>query len=243
LIEKLKQNEEAERQIAREAARQRVLSDFEKSQTVGSSSSSFSANVARNTGGGLEGERGVKRKFELDDGRVEQLVLESEERALKLLEAEQAENRKAKLPSFWLPTLTPDAGPSKLMEEPKLHTLCKASEPPHPITLKSLTEVKFATANSTSITSTDEAYTCWTCRKSFSNVTKIQVLNPCGHTLCTTCVDTLVKKEKKCAACDQPVKDLKGKGPGSGFIEIKREGTGFASGGMSEVKKFDLAFQ
>ena len=54
----------------------------------------------------------------------------AEEEALRAIEREHAEARKAKLPDFWLPSLTPDAGPSKEKEQ-KEKTVCKVADPPH----------------------------------------------------------------------------------------------------------------
>lgn len=190
MIEKMKADEEAERQVARAMARERVLQDFEKSQGIRAS------NVDRNTYQkamdsieATEETRGVKRKFEMESSEVERLMLDSEERALRQLEREQADNRKSKLPSFWLPSLTPDAGPSKLMQEPKLSTLCKAADPPHPMTLKSLAQVRFAAPSSkldeesTPDLKDDESYLCWACKRQLTNISRSHVLKPCGHVL------------------------------------------------------------
>jgi nitric oxide synthase-interacting protein len=98
-VEALKAEEASERSLAREAAKQRVLSDFEQSQSV-MSSSSTAPKAAQDAN---KAERGIKRKFEMQDDEIDGLVSEAEERALKQLELEQAENRKAKLPAFWLP--------------------------------------------------------------------------------------------------------------------------------------------
>lgn len=162
LLEKMKEEEEAERQLARQQARERVLADFEKLQNgagpssltststnpsttrIGGSSTSATPSTSASTpsetnaasttttstiGGN---ERGLKRKFALDDTEVSRLQEEQEEQAMKLIEQEQLEKRKAKLPNFWLPSLTPDAGPTKLSEV-KLQSLCHAGDPAHPI--------------------------------------------------------------------------------------------------------------
>lgn len=53
----------------------------------------------------------------------------------------------------------------------------------------------------------------------------------------STCVDTLCRTDKVCAHCTTPVdKKLP-------YIELKREGTGYAAGGGVQVEKFDVAFQ
>lgn len=57
-------------------------------------------------------------------------------------------------------------------------------------------------------------------------------LKPCGHVVCATCFDTLVMTSvtPQCAHCDQPLDKKKA------TIELKREGTGFAAGGIAEGK-------
>jgi hypothetical protein len=78
-----------------------------------------------------------------------------EEAAIKQLEIEQVSNlgmgsrtclhnfsmqneaRKAKLPDFWLPSLTPDAPNLISLKDVKLQTMCRASEPVHPMLLVS----------------------------------------------------------------------------------------------------------
>jgi hypothetical protein len=52
-----------------------------------------------------------------------------------------------------------------------------------------------------------------------------------------TCVDTLCRTDKACAHCSTK---LDKKLP---FIQLKREGTGFAAGGGVSVSKYDVAFQ
>jgi len=56
----------------------------------------------------------------------------AEEEALRAIEREQAEARKAKLPDFWLPSLTPNAAPTK-EAAPKEKTICRAANPAHPL--------------------------------------------------------------------------------------------------------------
>lgn len=98
---------------------------------------------------------GTKRKFEFDQGAVERLAQEAEDAALAEMDSEQvspsrllygptksqlnvsmvlslqAEARRSKLPSFWLPTLAPEAkiGPLK---DVKLQTLCNVGHS-HPL--------------------------------------------------------------------------------------------------------------
>lgn len=78
--------------------------------------------------------RGKKRKFEFDTTEVERLTREAEEDALLQLEKEQTEALRAKLPDFWLPSLTPtytSKGPPRSLTEIKLQTTCRAGNPSH----------------------------------------------------------------------------------------------------------------
>lgn len=270
-MEQLKAEEASQREAARQAARQRVLEDFESTQSrftsnaianIGSSSSNgkgSGAATAETTStvksDDTAKDRGLKRKFDLDEDHIANLVNESEERAMVQLEKEQVEARKAKLPSFWLPSLTPDTVASASTQLKKVQlkptTLCHASDPPHPMTLKSLTPITFATTRSTlqdptpTDTSNEDPLLCWVCRKVLSNASKCSAAKNCGHVLCSTCVETLCKPGKQCAACDTPLqkseddekdhpKKKKAKTASSnknddGFIPLFRQGTGFGA--------------
>jgi len=67
-----------------------------------------------------------------EEGRVQRLLEEAEDKALKVIEEEQLEARKSKLAAFWLPSLAPEAklGPVKDM---KLQTMCHVGGEQHPI--------------------------------------------------------------------------------------------------------------
>ena len=76
----------------------------------------------------------MKRKFEFDTTEVERKTREAEEDALLQLEKEQAEALRAKLPDFWLPSLTPtytSKGPPRSLTEIKLQTNCRGGDPSH----------------------------------------------------------------------------------------------------------------
>jgi nitric oxide synthase-interacting protein len=116
LLERMKEEEENDLIKAKLAARDRVLKEFEQTQTglsatagvptnqllrrsvISSSSSSSSSLTTTTTNGG----GGVKRKFDLDSTEIERLTKESEEKAAKKIAIELIESRKAKLPNFWL---------------------------------------------------------------------------------------------------------------------------------------------
>ncbi|KAI0752615.1 hypothetical protein C8Q80DRAFT_1147285 [Daedaleopsis nitida] len=142
-LEALKKEAEEERERVREAARERVLREFEKGELGLVASSIIS------TTSGLDDSsesRGTKRKFDFDGNAVETLAREAEEAALRQIEREQAEALKSKLPDFWLPSLTPTytshGAPSSLADV-KLQTTCRGGNPPHPLLRKNLISVKW----------------------------------------------------------------------------------------------------
>lgn len=123
-MERWEANEAREREDARMAARQRVISDFEKNMGLGLGGSGGRAAVEAR----ISAKEVDKEKF--GRGTVERIALEAEEKALRTIELEQAESRKAKLAAFWLPSLAPEAKLPPL-QEIKLQTLCQIGESPH----------------------------------------------------------------------------------------------------------------
>ncbi|KAG6898560.1 hypothetical protein C0993_006015 [Termitomyces sp. T159_Od127] len=166
-LEALQREAEAEKARARDAARERVLRDFERGQAVVALPSS--------TGTRAGDERGTKRKFSFDAAAVEDLAREAEEAALRAIEREQAEALKSKLPDFWLPSLTPtytSTGPPTALSDVKLQTTCRGGNPPHPIALKHLVPVEFA------YHAADAEPVCPSCKKRLSNSILLFVMKP-----------------------------------------------------------------
>lgn len=143
----MKKEAEGEIAKAKEAARERVLVDFEKGQLFANPSMGTSTSGVDSQDCTLytsaytdlltrELARGTKRKFAFDSSTVESLAQEAEESALLQIEREQAEALRAKLPDFWLPSLTPtytSSGPPRSLNDVKLQTTCRGGNPPHPI--------------------------------------------------------------------------------------------------------------
>jgi nitric oxide synthase-interacting protein len=209
--------------------------------------------------------KGTKRKFEIDEEELKRIAAEDRTKAKRTLEDER-KAAKGHLPSFWVPGETPDQH-HKNSEKAKQIPTCPSSDPEHPhnLSLKSLTSVKFNEEKSTETGTTIR--TCPSCRKSLSNSTKATVAIPCGHVLCKPCVDKFLKPEHRhhrdahdtapepetvhCYVCDADLTSLpegkkskkdKEKTPGPGLVEIRSEGTGFASGGKAVVKRDGVAF-
>lgn len=153
LLERMRAESEAELAAARVAARERVLREFESTQTaLGGSKNTANGVSGTSSANDSESSRGLKRKYELDEDEVDRLAQVETEKALTKITAEAAESRKAKLPNFWLvrfqrwsplvptvtdttsqqPSLTPSASPDAVLDV-KLQTLCQVSKPAHPI--------------------------------------------------------------------------------------------------------------
>lgn len=69
------------------------------------------------------------------------------------------------------PSLTPSATPDAVIDV-KLQTLCYATKTPHPISLKTLTEVKFAQEPRDKDDKGDPVVSCPSCRKTITNNVK-----------------------------------------------------------------------
>ncbi|KAK1234570.1 hypothetical protein PQX77_002227 [Marasmius sp. AFHP31] len=254
-LEGLKKEAEEEKLRAKEAARERVLLDFEKGQLGLSGRPSVTTGTSTNSGDSKQEGRGTKRKFEFDTSAVENLAQEAEEAALRQIEREQAETLKHKLPDFWLPSLTPtytSKGPPSSLGDVKLQSTCRGGNPSHPLALKNLVPVQFTLFSSngrpatiaestpgegSSSSKKDESTPmCPSCKKQLSNSILMFLMKPCAHVTCKTCTDTLVRPAKQCIVCDKQLgeKDI---------IQLKREGTGFAGGGLAETSKTGIAFQ
>ncbi|KAH7408711.1 zinc finger-containing protein [Phaeosphaeria sp. MPI-PUGE-AT-0046c] len=211
-------------------------------------------------------EKGTKRKFEIDEEELKRIASADRSKAARTLEDER-KAAKGHLPSFWVPGETPDQH-HKMADKAKQTPTCPSSDPEHShsLSLKTLTGVNFTEEKSTETGKMTR--TCPSCRKTLSNSTKAVVAVPCGHVLCKPCVDKFLKPEHRhqrdahdempepetvhCYVCDA---DLTGKRKGKkdkeggkekvspGLVEIRSEGTGFASGGKAMVKRDGVAFQ
>lgn len=210
--------------------------------------------------------KGAKRKFEIDEEELKRIASEDRTKAKRTLEDER-KAAKGQLPSFWVPGETPDQH-HKSAEKAKSTPTCPVSDPEHPhsLSLKALTSLNFNEEKSSDTGKT--ASTCPACKRALSNSTKAMVAIPCGHVLCKPCVDKFLRPEHRhhrdahdtapepdtihCYVCDADLTNVpegkkskkdKEKGPKPGLVEIRSEGTGFASGGKAMVKREGVAFQ
>jgi nitric oxide synthase-interacting protein len=165
-LEAMKQEAQEEKDRAKEAARERVLLEFEKGQlglggTPGAAGTKSGGDADERKCLWFKGSerlnqhdiaRGTKRKFAFDSSTVETLAQEAEEAALREIEREQAEALRNKLPDFWLPSLTPtysSTGPPQSLLDVKVQTTCRGGNPAHPIAYASRIVDPLARSNST----------------------------------------------------------------------------------------------
>ncbi|KAI9271409.1 hypothetical protein BY458DRAFT_509377 [Sporodiniella umbellata] len=174
---------------------------------------------------------GTKRKFELTQEEIKSIAERDIQRTSLQLKEEKEEAAKPKIGSFWLPSLTPVAE-NTVITPTKTQVKCHAISNAHPLTMKSLIDVKFQ------IEENDKSKNvCPACLKSLTNVSKLSIMRGCGHVICNTCIDMFVKKAKKCYVCEKKVKS-------KDIIDMTPEGTGFASSSTKAVaERYTLAFQ
>lgn len=83
------------------------------------------------------------------------------------------------------PSLTPSATPESIINI-KLQTLCHASVPPHPLSLKTLTPIKFTQENPDD-KSASPVVICPSCRTTITNNVACWALKACGDVLWCVC--------------------------------------------------------
>ncbi|CAM0139445.1 unnamed protein product [Umbelopsis sp. WA50703] len=232
-----KLREEQEKKLAEEEqAKLAMLASFERTQTSVLPDERRKP-ATESTESGVHNQSspnahaGTKRKFELNSEERQRIVEKEKAEAMKKLKEAKVEEAKAKLPSFWLPSLTPSAETTTEKETDKIQPMCAASQL-HPVTIKSLINVLFTHEDGKSGNAI-----CPACMKGLNNGTKISVLRKCGHVICNKCIDSFVRKSQRCYVCEKKTKD-------KDIVDMSAEGTGFASNSKNlEAKKFDVAFQ
>ena len=127
------------------------------------------------------------------------------------------------LPSFWIPSLTPEAKKSEI-KKPDSRVYCPLSG--KPLKLKDLHPVKFTPMcnDSKSVITQTARYKCPVTHDILSNSVPCAVLKPSGDVVTMDCVKNIIQKDWMCPLTGRKLRE-------DDIIEMKRGGTGFAGGG------------
>ncbi|XP_005109012.1 nitric oxide synthase-interacting protein [Aplysia californica] len=142
------------------------------------------------------------------------------------------EGRDKKLPSFWIPTLTPQAEATKI-EKPDEKVRCPMSG--KVLKFKDLIPVKFTPINDrdakTSVISKTNRYVCAVTNDVLGNSVPCAVLRPSGAVVTVECVDKIIRKEMLDPICGKKLAE-------KDIIPLQRGASGFTSAGVTlEAKK------
>ncbi|KAI6710922.1 hypothetical protein PZA11_004677 [Diplocarpon coronariae] len=220
-----------------------------------------------------DGKRGEKRKFELDEDELLRIAREERSKARKAIDEEKASKKTLPsfwVPSI-TPSSNNNNTLHTVVKKVKLSPVCPASQAtkPHNYSLHALVDVKFTEEKDATTTKTSQRI-CPACKKVLSNTSKAMLAKPCGHVLCKSCVSRFMTptgvhdphapevdhNAVACYVCETDLTEKKAKTTkGSddlkadkekirpGLVELKCEGTGFASGGVNVVDRVGISFQ
>ena len=146
----------------------------------------------------------------------------------------EAGGSKGSLPSFWIPSLTPQAEKTKLTKPDKT-VYCPMSR--KPLKMKDLIEVKFKelrddevakSGKKRSLISREERYVCAVTNDVLSNSTPVAVLRPTGDVVTVECVEKIIKKDMTHPLTSQKLKE-------DDIIYLQRGGTGYSAANSSTL--------
>ncbi|XP_003385646.1 PREDICTED: nitric oxide synthase-interacting protein-like [Amphimedon queenslandica] len=132
-------------------------------------------------------------------------------------------SEKPKLPSFWVPSLTPHHT-STSIKKPDSKTYCPMSN--QPLRVKDLIPVKFTPSGEKTSATSKARHICAVTRDVLSNSTPCVVLKPSGDVVMQSCYERLIKDTMICPLTGIKLKE-------SDIIPIIRGGTGFAGAGVA----------
>ncbi|KAF3699515.1 Nitric oxide synthase-interacting protein E3 ubiquitin-protein ligase NOSIP [Channa argus] len=130
------------------------------------------------------------------------------------------------LPSFWIPSLTPEAKPT-LIKKPSKAVLCPMSG--RPIKMNELIPVHFTpldpSLDRVALLTRQDRYVCAVTKDVLGNSVPCTVLRPSGAVVTQECVEMLIKKDMIDPITGDKLKD-------KDIILLQRGGTGFSASGI-----------
>lgn len=149
-----------------------------------------------------------------------------------------AHGKEKSLPSFWVPSQTPDASQAKL-KKPDQRIYCPISG--EPLKVKDLIDVKFTPINdptdkNKSLIAKENRYMCAVTNDVLTNAQQLAVLRTTGDVVTMECVEKLIKKDMIHPLTNEKLTD-------KDIIILQRGGTGFSSANKLEAKSSRPALQ
>ncbi|KAM8825282.1 nitric oxide synthase-interacting protein [Synchiropus picturatus] len=130
------------------------------------------------------------------------------------------------LPSFWIPSLTPEAKPA-LVKKPSKTVLCPMSG--RPIKMNELIPVKFTpidpNLDRVALLTRQDRYVCAVTRDTLGNSVPCAVLRTSGAVVTQECVEKLIKKDMVDPVSGEQLSERD-------IVPLQRGGTGFAGSGV-----------
>ncbi|XP_053195275.1 nitric oxide synthase-interacting protein [Scomber japonicus] len=130
------------------------------------------------------------------------------------------------LPSFWIPSLTPEAKPT-MLKKPSKAVLCPMSG--RPIKMNELIKVRFTpldpSLDRVALLTRQDRYVCAVTRDVLGNSVPCAVLRQSGIVVTQECVEKLIKKDMLDPVSGDKLSD-------KDIIPLQRGGTGFAASGV-----------
>uniref|UniRef100_A0A9J8CS06 Nitric oxide synthase-interacting protein n=1 Tax=Cyprinus carpio carpio TaxID=630221 RepID=A0A9J8CS06_CYPCA len=137
-----------------------------------------------------------------------------------------ASSSSSALPSFWIPSLTPEAKPT-LLKKPSKTVLCPMSG--RPLKMSDLISVRFTPLDSSldrvALLTRQDRYVCVVTKDTLGNSVPCAVLRPSGAVVTMECVEKLIQKDMIDPVTGDKLKE-------KDIIPLQRGGTGFAGSGV-----------
>uniref|UniRef100_A0A671RF71 Nitric oxide synthase-interacting protein n=1 Tax=Sinocyclocheilus anshuiensis TaxID=1608454 RepID=A0A671RF71_9TELE len=137
-----------------------------------------------------------------------------------------ASSSSSALPSFWIPSLTPEAKPT-LLKKPSKTVLCPMSG--CPLKMSDLISVRFTPLDSSldrvALLTRQDRYVCAVTKDTLGNSVPCAVLRPSGVVVTMECVEKLIQKDMIDPVTGDKLKE-------KDIIPLQRGGTGFAGSGV-----------